>query len=110
MDPRYKPPSGSRREDQDFVERFRRGPGAISGEEATSLYERVAPNLLPEVYQRSAQEVFAQLTPEQRMRLGQALVHKTQDGAHPRGGRGTAPRFDGRTCFPLETRRPALRI
>ncbi len=77
MDPSYKPPSGSWREDQAFVERFGRGPGAISGEEAASRYERVAPNLPPEVYQRSAQEVFAQLTPEQRMRLGQALVHKT---------------------------------
>ena len=64
MDPRYKPPSGSRRDEQDFVERFRQGPGAISEEEASSRYEQVAPNLPPDVYQRSAQEVFEQLAPE----------------------------------------------
>jgi hypothetical protein len=35
-----------------------------------SGYEQVAPNLPPDVYRQSAQEVFAQLTPEQRMQLG----------------------------------------
>jgi hypothetical protein len=74
VDPRYKPPSGSRQDDQDFVARFRQGPVAISEEEASSRYEQVVPNLPPDVYQRSAQEVFAQLTPEQHMHLGQALV------------------------------------
>ena len=78
MDPRYKPPSGSQRDDQDFVDRFRQGPGAISEEEAASRYERVAPDLPPDVYQQSAQEVFAQLTPEQRMQLGQALVQSAR--------------------------------
>jgi hypothetical protein len=38
----------------------------------------VAPNLPPDVYQQSAQEVFAQLTPEQRMQLGQALVQSAR--------------------------------
>jgi len=78
VDPRYKPPSGSQRDDQDFVGRFRQGPGAISDEEAASRYEQVAPNLPPDVYQRSAQEVFTQLTPEQRMQLGQALVQSAR--------------------------------
>lgn len=61
VDPRHKPPSGSQRADQDFVDRFRQGPGAISDDEASSRYEQVAPNLPPDVYQRSAQEVFARL-------------------------------------------------
>jgi hypothetical protein len=65
---------GSQQDHQDFVERFRQGPRAVSDHEAASRYEQVAPNLPPAVYQRSAQEVFAQLTPEQRMQLGQALV------------------------------------
>src|ERR671911_1017413 len=78
VDSRYKPPSGSQRDDQDFVDRLRQGPGAISDEEAASRYEQVAPNLPPDVYQRSAQEVFAQLTPEQRMQLGQALVQSAR--------------------------------
>jgi hypothetical protein len=81
MDPRYKPPSGSQRDDQDFVDRFRQGPEAISEEEAASRYEQVAPNLAPDVYQQSAQEVFAQLTPEQRMQLGQALVQSARQQA-----------------------------
>src|ERR671921_1990045 len=62
-----------RRDYQDYLERFRQGPRAVSEEEAASRYEQVAPNLPPDVYQQSAQEVFAQLTPEQRMQLGQAL-------------------------------------
>jgi hypothetical protein len=78
VDSRYKPPSGSQRDDQDFVDRFRQGPGAISDEEAASRYEQVAPNLPPDVYQQSAQEVFAQLTPEQRMQLGQALIQSAR--------------------------------
>jgi hypothetical protein len=78
VDPRHGPPSGSQRDDQDFVDRFRQGPGAISDEEAASRYEQVAPNLPPDVYQRSAQEVFAQLTPYQRMQLGQTLVQSAR--------------------------------
>jgi hypothetical protein len=78
VDSTYNPLDGSQRDDQDFVERFRQGPGAISEEEASYRYEQVAPNLPPDVYQRSAQEVFAQLTPEQRMQLGQALVQSAR--------------------------------
>ncbi len=78
MDPRYKSPGSSQRDDQDFVDRFRQGPEAISDEEAASRYEQVVPNLPRDVYQQSAQEVFAQLTPEQRMQLGQALVQSAR--------------------------------
>jgi hypothetical protein len=78
MQPHGNPFDASRRDYQDFVERFRQGPRAVSEEEAASRYEQVAPNLPPDVYQRSAQEVFAQLTPEQRMQLGQALVQSAR--------------------------------
>jgi hypothetical protein len=78
MQPQNNPFDASRRDYQDFVERFRQGPRAVSEEEAASRYEQVAPNLPPDVYQRSAQEVFAQLTPEQRMQLGQALVQSAR--------------------------------
>jgi hypothetical protein len=78
MQPQGNPFDASRRDYQDFVERFRQGPRAVSEEEAASRYEQVAPNLPPDVYQRSAQEVFAQLTPEQRMQLGQALVQSAR--------------------------------
>jgi hypothetical protein len=78
MQPQGNPFDASRRDYQDYLERFRQGPRAVSEEEAASRYEQVAPNLPPDVYQRSAQEVFAQLTPEQRMQLGQALVQSAR--------------------------------
>jgi hypothetical protein len=78
MQPQNNPFDASRRDHQDYLERFRQGPRAVSEQEAASRYEQVAPNLPPDVYQRSAQEVFAQLTPEQRMQLGQALVQSAR--------------------------------
>jgi hypothetical protein len=78
MQPQGNPFGASRQDHQDYLERFRQGPRAVSEEEAASRYEQVAPNLPPDVYQRSAQEVFAQLTPEQRMQLGQALVQSAR--------------------------------
>jgi hypothetical protein len=78
MEPRRDPLGGSQRDQRDFVDRFRQGPGAISEEEAASRYEQVAPNLPSNVYQQSAQEVFAQLTPEQRVQLGQALIQSAR--------------------------------
>src|SRR3712207_5921323 len=79
MQPHDNPFDASRRDHQDYLERFRQGPRAVSEEEAASRYEQVAPNLPPDVYQRSAQEVFSQLTPEQRMQLGQALIQSARE-------------------------------
>src|SRR5919107_2582264 len=78
MQPQSNPFGASRQDHQDYLERFRQGPQAVSEEEAASRYEQVAPNLPPEVYQQSAQDGFAQLTPEQRMQLGQALVQSAR--------------------------------
>jgi hypothetical protein len=68
----------SRQDHQDFVDRFRQGPRAVSDEEAASRYEQVAPNLPPDVHQQCAQEVFTQLTPEQRTHPGQALIQSAR--------------------------------
>src|ERR687889_2498814 len=78
MQPQSNPFGASRQDHQDYLERFRQGPQAVSEEEAASRYEQVAPNLPPEVYHQSAQEVFAQLSPEQRMQLGQALIQSAR--------------------------------
>src|SRR5918912_343665 len=67
-------------EHQDFVDRFRQGPHAVSEQEAAARYQQVAPQLPPDVYHQSAQDVFAQLTPEQRMQLGQQLVQSARQG------------------------------
>jgi hypothetical protein len=78
MQSQSNPFGASRKDHQNYLERFRQGPQAVSEEEAASRYEQVAPNLPPEVYQQSAQEVFAQLSPEQRMQLGQALIQSAR--------------------------------
>ena len=69
--PPNNPFGGSQQQDhQDFVDCFRQGPQAVTDQEAATRYQQVAPQLPPDVYQQSAQDVFAQLTPEQRMQLG----------------------------------------
>jgi len=78
MQPQSNPFGASRQDHQDFVDRFRQGPQAVSDEETAYRYEQVAPNLLPDLYQQSTQEVFAQLTLAQRMQLGQALVQSAR--------------------------------
>ena len=78
MDHRNNPYGGTPHDQQDFVDRYRQGPQAVSEHEAANRYQQVAPQLPPEVYQQSAQDVFAQLTPEQRMQLGQALIQSAR--------------------------------
>jgi hypothetical protein len=65
---------------RDYLNRFRQGPQAVSDQEAAARYEQVAPQLPPDVYQQSAQDVFAQLTPQQRMQLGQQLIQSARQG------------------------------
>jgi hypothetical protein len=65
---------------QDYLNRFRQGPQAVTEGEAAARYEQVAPQLPPDVYRQSAQDVFAQLTPEQRMQLGQQLIQSARRG------------------------------
>lgn len=69
---------GSEQEHRDFVDRYQQGPRAVSGQEAAARYEQVAPNLPPDVYRQSAQDVFSQMTPEQRAQLGQQLIQSAQ--------------------------------
>ena len=77
--PPNNPFGGSQQQDhQDFVDCFRQGPQAVTDQEAATRYQQVAPQLPPDVYQQSAQDVFAQLTPEQRMQLGQQLIQQAR--------------------------------
>jgi hypothetical protein len=72
----------SEQEHRDFVDRYQQGPRAVSGEETAARYEQVAPNLPPDVYQQSAQDVFSQMTPEQRVQLGQKLIQSARQQGH----------------------------
>jgi hypothetical protein len=79
--PGNNPFGGPQQQDhQDYLNRFRQGPQAVTDAEAAARYEQVAPQLPPDVYRHSAQDVFAQLTPEQRMQLGQQLIQSARQG------------------------------
>ena len=53
--PTNNPFGGPNQQDyQDFVNRFRQGPQAVSNEEAAARYQQVAPQMPPDVYQQSA--------------------------------------------------------
>ena len=69
-----------RQQYQDFVNRYDQGPPwqGIDDREAYDRYQQVAPNLPPQMYQESAQEAFARLSPQQRMQLGQYLQQRAQ--------------------------------
>ncbi len=67
---------GQQRHDyQDFVNRYDQGSpyDGISDQEAINNYQQVAPHLPPEVYQESAQDAFARMSPQERMQFGQYL-------------------------------------
>ena len=72
-----------RQQFQDFANRYDQGApwDRISEQEALQNYQQVAPHLPPQVWQESAQESFARLSPQQRMELGRYL----QQGARQRG-------------------------
>ena len=69
-----------RQEFQDFVSRYEQGPpwAGISDQEAMGRYQQVAPHLPPGVYQQSAQEAFARLSPQERLQLGQHLRQRAR--------------------------------
>ena len=73
---------GGRRqqETQDFVNRYDQGPpwAGISDQEAMSHYQQVAGRIPPDMYEQSAQEAFARLTPQQRQEFYQHLQQQAR--------------------------------
>ena len=65
---------------QDFVGRYDQGPPyqGISDREAMSQYQQVATRLPPDMYQQSAQEAYARMSPQERMQFAQHLQQRTQ--------------------------------
>ena len=65
---------------RDFVNRYDQGPpwAGISDDEAVNRYHQVAPQLPPDVYEESAQEAFARMSPQERMQFGQYLRQRAQ--------------------------------
>ena len=71
---------GRQREYQDFAHRYDQGPpwAGISDQEALDRYHQVAPHLPPDIYQESAQEAFARMSPQERVQFGQHLRQRTR--------------------------------
>ena len=72
---------GKRRSDwDDFVGRYEQGPpwAGISDREALDRYEQVAPQLPPDLYEQSAQEAFARMSPQERAQFTQYLRQQAQ--------------------------------
>jgi len=58
---------GGAQDQQNFIDEYRQDPQAVSQQEAMARYEQVDLHLPAAVYQQSAQDIVARLTPEQRM-------------------------------------------
>src|ERR687886_474403 len=69
-----------RQEFEDFANRYEQGPpwAGISDQEAVQRYQQVAPHCSPEVYQQSAEEAFARMSPQERMQFAQYLRQRAQ--------------------------------
>ena len=64
-----------RQEYQDFVNRYDQGAPyeGISDQEAMTRYGQMATRLPPDMYQQSAEEAFARMSPQERMEFAQHL-------------------------------------
>ncbi len=82
MNPENPPPGDPRQHYQDFVNRYQRGPQGISEQEAAARYQEVAPHLSPDDHLQAAQEAFARMSPEERVRFGRYMAEQAQRQGH----------------------------
>ena len=72
---------GRQRSDwDDFVNRYDQGPpwAGISDQEAVTRYDQVERQLPPDMYEQSAQEAFARMSPQERMEFTRYLRQRAQ--------------------------------
>jgi hypothetical protein len=69
-----------RQQAQDFISRYQQGSPyeGFSGDEALGHYQQVATQMPPETYQQSAQEAFANMSPQERVQFGQMLQQQAR--------------------------------
>jgi len=67
-------------ESQDFVQRYQQGHPAqgYSDQEVMNRYQQVAPQLPPDVYQQSAEQAFARMTPQERQEFAEFMRQRAQ--------------------------------
>jgi len=77
-----RPPEQQRQQQefQDFIGRYEQGPpwAGVSDQEAVSRYQQVAPYVTPEVYEQSAQEAFARMSPQERAEFARYLQQQAR--------------------------------
>jgi hypothetical protein len=71
---------GQRQQYQDFVQRYEQGQPAdgYSGQEVMDRYQAVAHQVPNDVYQSSAEQAFARLSPQERQEFAQFLQQRAQ--------------------------------
>lgn len=84
---------------RDFTERYDRGApwDGIRDDEVVERYQRVGRQLPPDVYEESAEEAFAQMSPEQRREFGEYMRHQSRErnlDIFDRDGDGRDDRLD----------------
>jgi len=69
-----------RQQYQEFVQRYDQGPpyDGYSNQEVMDRYQEVATRLPPDVYQQSAAEAFARMSPQERAALTQQLRERAR--------------------------------
>ncbi len=76
---------GQQQQYQDFVQRYEQGHPAegYTGQEVMQRYQQVAPQLPPDVYQQSAEQAFARLSPQERQQFAEFLQQRAQQQGVP---------------------------
>jgi len=67
-------------ESQDFIQRYQQGHPAqgYSDQEVLNRYQQVAPQLPPDVYQQSAEQAFARMSPQERQEFAAWMQQRAQ--------------------------------
>jgi len=105
-----------RQEYQDFVNRYEQGHPSqgYSGQEVLDRYQQVAANASPQLYQESAEQAFARLSPQERMEFLQqrAQQQNVPLPMTPQGGfnspQAADPGFLAQLATQLHLQQPGL--
>jgi hypothetical protein len=67
-------------ESQDFIQRYQQGPPAqgYSDQEVLNRYQQVASQVPPDVYQQSAEQAFARMSPQERQEFAAWMQQRAQ--------------------------------
>jgi hypothetical protein len=70
-------------EHQDFVNRYQKGPHAVTGQESLEQHQNVASQVSPEDYRQAAYQAFSRMSPEDRRQFAQQVGLEAQQQGYP---------------------------